>query len=76
MDAAEDVGANIGRLGDDVTSGTDIKLDDDEDVGKKADLLDPVVAINKLPPAVVVFWFDVIIGISSEQLVVMTPDDD
>jgi hypothetical protein len=54
MDADEDVGANIGRLGDDVT-GTDIKLDDDEDVGKKADLLDPVVVINKLPPAVVVF---------------------
>lgn len=55
MDADEDVGANIGRLGDDVTGTGLIKLDDDEDVGKKADLLDPVVAINKLPPAVVVF---------------------
>lgn len=55
MDADEDVGANIGRLGDDVTGTGLIKLDDDEDVGKKADLLHPVVAINKLPPAVVVF---------------------
>jgi hypothetical protein len=48
---------------------------EDEDVGRKADLLDPVVVINKLLLTVLVL-FDVIVGTSSELLVVMIPDDE
>jgi hypothetical protein len=42
-EADDDVGAYTGRFGDDVAGN---KLDD-EDVGRKADLLDPDAVTNK-----------------------------
>lgn len=70
-EADDDVGAYTGRFGDDVAGN---KLDD-EDVGRKADLLDPDAVTNKLLPTILVL-FDVIVGISSALLVGMIPDDD
>ena len=54
--------------------GDGAEFEEDDDVGRKADLLGAVVA-NKLLVTLLVL-FDVVVGTSWALLVVMIPDDD